>query len=95
MDGHAPRVHGDDVANDYDDKDKGSQGKNDTYIPDPSDVVARADEKAKELSEQREEVEKKTDEVLKEAAAGGQGLRGTLSAGAAAALRRVESSVVV
>ena len=35
------------------------------------------------------------DEVLKEAAAGGQGLRGTLSAGAAAALRRVESSVVV
>ena len=61
-------VHGDDVANDYDDKDKGSQGKNDTYIPDPSDVVARADEKVKELSEQREEVEKKTDEVLKEAA---------------------------
>ena len=61
-------VHGDDVANDYDDKDKGSQGKNDTYIPDPSDVVARAEEKVKELSEQREEVEKKTDEVLKEAA---------------------------
>ena len=63
-------VHGDDVANDYDDKDKNDKvpGKNDTYIPDPSDVVARADEKVKELSEQREEVEKKTDEVLKEAA---------------------------
>ena len=63
-------VHGDDVANDYDDKDKNDKvpGKNDTYIPDPSDVVARAEEKVKELSEQREEVEKKTDEVLKEAA---------------------------
>ena len=35
------------------------------------------------------------DEVLKEAAAGGQGVRGTLSAGAAAALRRGEGSVVV
>jgi len=35
------------------------------------------------------------DEVLKEAAAGGQGLRGTLSDGAAAALRRVERSVVL
>ena len=63
-------VHGDDVANDYDDKDKNDKvpAKNDTYIPDPSDVVARAEEKVKELSEQREEVEKKTDEVLKEAA---------------------------
>ena len=63
-------VHGDDVANDYDDKGQNDKvpGKNDTYIPDPSDVVARADEKVKELSEQREEVEKKTDEVLKEAA---------------------------
>ena len=39
------------------------------YIPDPSDVVARADEKVKELSEQKQEVEKKTDEVLREAAA--------------------------
>ena len=38
-------------------------------IPDPSDVVARADEKVKELSEQKQEVEKKTDEVLREAAA--------------------------
>ena len=45
----------------------GRKGEN-GGIPDPSDVVARADEKVG-LSEQKQEVEKKTDEVLREAAA--------------------------